>query len=121
MCFRIQYNVKESLTADKDIVVYKILYKKENKYISLYQYFKYKPNKIYRLKKKLKLIDSINIEEGFHSYNEYEVKRKYILPGFRKEIVRVECIIPKGSQYYFNGYLGEYVSNSLSLIGEYLD
>lgn len=87
--------------ADEDIVVYKCveirykrilfgLVRKVNYYSSLFQLFKYLPNKIY------------NTELDEFSSN--SLKRYFSRRGFysyeNREHGNVKCIIPKGAKYY---------------------
>ena len=121
MCFHIHPEHKEEKTAIEDIVCYKhsdkrirnFLFRKI--FISDFQKFRYRFNKLYKLDKKIVVRYSMvrcgcqydktgAIHEGFHSYAK--------LPEFPPRLVK--CIIPKGSQYYYNPFgSGEYVSNQI--------
>ena len=122
-------NVEKEI-ASEDIKVFKIV---TNEGISYFEGFPYTLNKQYK-------IDKINIREkkncfsvqkGFHSYSkDCKILEKRHPYGFKigkccvfynhlplcsyinSKIIKMECIIPKDSEYYLNDR-GEYVSNSI--------
>ena len=124
------YLKPEKEIAQEDINVYKILYKKNNKYFSYVREFCYEKGKTYNIDElKMELIDerlignTINkiptINEGFHSYDGncclfFHPTERYIeirdddegeiidyYPIMdKKSIFRGTFIIPKGSEYY---------------------
>lgn len=106
MCLKIKKGEVEK-TATEDIVVYKIINMHNN---SLYQGFQYKPNRLYRLRKKLK-VKRNEIYEGFHSYNCLVKVRDNILETFLNPKV-VKFVIPKGAKYYL-GRDNDIVSTSI--------
>lgn len=119
--------------ADVDIKVYKVM---KCVYHSLYSFYylkHYELNKEYNLDKNIPLkynSDGVGkIEEGFHSYIEYECVEKHKSmnqPIYKIKINKfisysttvphaiciAECTIPKGSYYYIN-LMGEVVSNRI--------
>lgn len=126
---------KKKQVADKDILCYKILKRTENSSELMSEYFTF----VYELKKlyKTKICvrnsyfydDKIYIYEGFHSYdksiliklNNYKDNSTVsVFCGHRlfshvfthSNPILMECIIPKGSIYYKNGY-NEIVSNQI--------
>ncbi len=106
-------------TAERNITVQKIVYKTENPniYKSLYYWFTYERGMHYyqvQMKGDPKFSKSVlrscnywilAINKGLHSYN---TKLK---PYNDDGSISIECIIPKGSKYYKNGY--EIVSDQL--------
>lgn len=110
---------KRVLTAEKDIKCYKTFYRKRAGYISVYQNFYYKLGFQYYqtgdFKEKfgitLNLYEwDLTVHKGLHSYTNL---RTAIGALGWKEII-VECIIPKGSQYFIGQY-NDYVSDSIIL------
>lgn len=120
--------------AEEDINVFKIAIKSENTIISAYKGFQYKIEQLYETEINLeKGYTFASIDKGFHSYSNkcrlikgcshfgYSAFRimfkTRLLDSFGRHAVpycRVDCIIPKGSQYYENEY-GEIVSNKIIL------
>lgn len=114
MCFYLKKEKNKAFeqhieTAQRDLVVYKVLVPLKRKwwhfnkvFVSFFYGFEYKKNKIYE-------IDSFGIEpystmfyevnQGFHSYNSYEIalQQSEYIPYSRTKIVK--CIVPKGSQF----------------------
>ena len=117
MCLSINYGEKLNI-AKKDLVCYKIL---QEGLISLYQDFKYKLNKTYKIfrwqksKEEKNDLMRLNIYSGFHSYQTiYNIDINNIWTSR----VLVECIIPKGSKYYksMNDGIDLYVSNRIKIM-----
>jgi hypothetical protein len=120
--------------ASEDIKVFKIVEKFENNIISVYRGYEYKIGKLYETEIGLTETSSITfIHYGFHSYSDkckLDPNGTYFKqPAFRimfKDICldefscrglsyyKVDCIIPKGSQYYENDR-GEIVSDKIIL------
>lgn len=129
MCW-VGYNPKKHVALE-DISVFKIGIKdKDEKLWSYYYDFTYKEGMLYNTK--IGVLISIggwnrSICEGFHSYSnhcEIRINRSVfiIYPNTGKyldiltgNLVRLNCIIPKGSEYYLNER-GEYVSNQIKII-----
>ena len=118
------------MIATKDIICYKIVRKLNDKlndykgaFMSEYQYFVYEPKVIYKLGGMLKVHSASPtlslITKGFHSYsrlssvnNSINLKEEW----GKYDLSIVECIIPKGSTYYYNNSEHEYVSDSIKII-----
>ena len=96
--------------AKRDITCYKEVIKHRlSKYItSLFKDFVYKIGIEYKQKM---IVTGRWIDVGFHSYSNKAVLSKDNRFGY--EIFFVKCIIPKGSEYYYNSYWCEYVSNQI--------
>ena len=141
MCWQGNFNPK---IAEKDISVFKIVRKQTPfKVESVYEKFPYYLGILYILKtvnSEIKscpdLVGAYIVTEAFHSYLSDSVSVfkysdiLYITPNidnikspldyFRlsdESLVRIECIVPKGSQYCINE-LGEVVSNKIILKNE---
>lgn len=138
MCFnkKLTGNFVGIKRATKNIVVYKVIKKGRGKSLfSVYQDFKYEVGKKYSLslyKRNSFLEDkSPEIAIGFHAYGRLRNTEMAII-GYKHErgakhptpqnhyrwgflyygsIVSIECIIPRGSYYYFNGV--DYVSTDI--------
>lgn len=111
--------------------------------LSLCYNFKYEEGETYSLDKELECVKDgiVSIFEGFHSYSNYCKVLIGNVPGYdsneaRKvamvtsegnnilstismysgdvKWVKMNCIIPKGSEYYLNEY-GEYVSDKIKI------
>lgn len=102
-------------TAKQDITVYKMITKNN---ISVYQNFKYEPNTLYRLRKKLVAERVRNntiriVNSGFHAFrnNADSYALKAINTNYSNEKY-VEFTIPKGAKYYIGEY-GDIVSTSI--------
>ena len=135
MCFSKNDNLyrgRACLTqiATDDIIVYKLLLKKEllfsNKYYSLINQFKYKKGKTYYsplnifiyYQEKNSDNFAITVEEGFHSFIHYINVFRYLFAQgmkFRRNFVIGKFIIPKGTTYIRND--GQIVSDRIKFIG----
>lgn len=104
MCFHIHHRYSEEQTATEAITVYKLIFLTN---ISLHKHFQYTPNKLYRLRKKLKITNQSFIYAGFHSY---QTDRQVCRLSNAKV---VKFTIPKGAKYYYNAGFKEYVSSSI--------
>lgn len=119
-----KYIDKKKRIAETDIRTFKILKSVEQILCAYYQNYKYTIGKLNSVNS-LELIRN-KIFEGFHSYDlnndclsalggiVVQGKEGGFLDYFSRadHIVKVECTIPKGSEYYENS-LGEIVSNKL--------
>lgn len=120
---------KQCRTTEKDIKCFKICRMKRNKIVSYFQDFPYELNKLY--KEDLKTNDNYNedtiiIYIGFHSYNyvfkTQKIGNRICLTNEKTNesiccgpgTVKVDCIIPKGSQYY-KDERGKMVSSQIIL------
>lgn len=107
---------KNPYTANKNIVVYKILLKSFFKEIvSPYWGFVYKLRTLYStplsVRQSLHSNKLYLIEAGLHAYTSIDKAKKEIVYFTRASIYR--CIIPKGSLYYINEKDNEIISNQL--------
>lgn len=107
---------KNPYTANKNIVVYKILLKSFfGKIVSPYWDFVYKLRTLYSTSLSVRQSLYSNklylIDEGLHAYTSIDKAEKEIISFKRAYIYR--CIIPKGSLYYINKKDNEIVSNQL--------
>lgn len=136
MCWRYYTSIDNKRhIAKTDIRTFKILRLEKHTLCAYYQNYDYTIGKLNSVNS-LELIGN-KIFEGFHSYNLKNdcdcasVLESLMMPSLEKiirvqnkkgmvldyylranHIVKVECIIPKGSEYYENS-LGEIVSNKL--------
>lgn len=109
MCFIIDTKYPEEKIAKKDIVCYKrleVLYP-NGRFSSPHQGKRYKLNILYRSELKPSSYNTIKI--GLHSYSCKKRAEHYRAFG---EVV-TKGIIPKGSRYYYNPIMHEYVSNQI--------
>ena len=125
MCWQYyKYIDTKRYIAETDIKTFKILSLRKYTLHSYYQNYDYTIGRLNSVNS-LKLVGN-KILEGFHSYNLnndcLRIVDGIVVQGKKGEfldcyfyanhIVKVECIIPKGSEYYENS-LGEIVSNKL--------
>ena len=125
MCWKsYKYSDKKCRIAETDIKTFKILRLEKHTLCAYYQNYDYTIGKLNSVNS-LELIGN-KIFEGFHSYDlnndclsalegiVVQGKEGVFLDYYSRadHIVKVECIIPKGSEYYENS-LGEIVSNKL--------
>lgn len=114
--------------ASEDITVYKVVIKiDKGHYQSLYQMYEYKDGEHhYQTGDKFGTIDDsyyeLMITTGLHSYTSLEVAHASLeivqCKSYHYRYLKIiECIIPKGSQY-FKGIYKEYCSDNLIIIGE---
>ena len=125
MC--LQTNWKEPKVAEKDILVYKLFEKGNEKIVqSPYNYFNYTINKLYKTKieetddtssfdevaqmylKNISRNGVKSIGRGFHSIK----SKKRVIDSGETEYICLKCIIPKGSLYY-RGFTDLLVSNQI--------
>ena len=113
MCFFIHKNHTKEKIAKKDIVCYKRLIKYENGFFSPYMATHYNLNKLYKSKLKGQFFCNRNvIETGLHSYSYKKEAKSWLRKPYE---ILAKGIIPKGSKYYYNPTLHEYVSNQIIL------
>lgn len=100
---------KTPYIAEKDITVYKGLFKVGERIISPFMGFPYTLNKLYqtnfRISPRTPLLPKY-IYEGFHGYR----NKKYAIFQWLEVY---KCIIPKGSLYYISSDQEEIVSNQI--------
>jgi len=113
MCFIISKDPTESepKIATQDITCYKRMAVGkglENKYYSCPRAVRYKLGKLYKNKRFVKQarVGDTAITKGRHSYTDLA----YVMRMQRHGEGIVECIIPKGTEYYVNTANHEYVS-----------
>ena len=122
MCFYIHEDHQKVKIARKDITCYKVLRNINSRYYAPYQCVEYRYNKL----KKSKIITrprpgtfgSGTIDLGLHSLTDLKSVKRFInrtLLVYSGDPV-FEAVIPKGSEYYYNPYKGEYVSNQLMIV-----
>lgn len=109
---------KSRLKADRDIIVYKAVNKLGSRFFSPIKNFEYHAGYHY-YESPIRAINGyvysfsgfgyFQVIRGFHSGAAIDFVRGYAL-------VVVECIIPKGATYFFNGRL--YVSDQLIFTGK---
>lgn len=125
MCFYVQNNENSKpKVAKQDIKCYKVFYRSDcygNQYgsyvKSYYQNFLYKIGVLYELDgyiNPIKTYWGATIEVGLHSYS---TLYKATEQGWGRDKVIYECIIPKGSTYYYNDRHDEYVSDQIIIKG----
>ena len=107
---------RDPYTANKNIIVYKILLKSFfGEIISPYWGFVYKLRTLYSTSLSVRQSLHSNklylIEKGLHAYTSID-KAKEEIEFFNKATI-YRCIIPKGSLYYINEQDNEIVSNQL--------
>lgn len=118
MCFYIEEKNRLVKTAKRAIVVYKRVEKigRRTKTVrSEHQYMVYELGRLYKT-----TFGKHNyfIAQGFHSYTAKRAKtRPYGNDGIFSDdfFVKVRCHIPKGTRYYKNVGMGEYVSNQITV------
>jgi hypothetical protein len=116
MCFYISKHYPKALTAEHEIECYKLLF---HDYESLYHYFPYKLNKLYKTtirEEDTDIFGSI-IKRGFHSYSHRFIANEKREKSDLANLLLVTCIIPKGAKYYYNPLDEEYVSNQIIIKG----
>lgn len=137
-------HVKEPLISKRNITVYKILEKvnspKGIEFISPFRCMTYLPGETKIVKKfSFEYIDAcgwkVNVNKGLHTLNSpsciasnimtaksfvrFTAKMKYSAFGHNKNMIIVECIIPKGTPYYKNEE--EYVSLALQMPDKFVN
>ena len=104
-----------------DIIVYKVVAITDNKMHAIWQPFRYKYNKLYKLSRRLRIYklfdDKVHTIEGFYSFNNLQdaesLKLKYI--NCNRYVTKVvKCMLPKGTEYYTSDNI--IVSNQIKII-----
>ena len=130
MCWISNIPVRENI-AKEDIPIFKVCLYLNNNIVSYYRNFIYILDRIYNTN--IRFVSKQAIVNGFHSYSSKHCQIKITLSNilsilnknrnlklddfiYHNNIIRVNGIIPKGSKYYLNDK-GEYVSNSIKLLG----
>lgn len=113
MCFYIHRDHRKEKIAEQDIVCYKRLKPIFLFWgVSPFRGFSYRLRKTYKSKIIRSRYSSDRIEEGLHSYSDFD--QAYYRTHYDESIYK--AIIPKGSTYYYNPEDHEYVSNRLKVI-----
>jgi len=117
MCFVIHKDHPKAKVAEKDIRAFKrLLWDEQSKaLLTPVKFFKYKPNKLYKSSFTYSGFTNNHINKGRHSYS--SLKKAKLLSLWSSSKVICEFIIPKGSEYYYNPKLEEYVSNKIMWTG----
>lgn len=114
MCFYIDSKHQNKKKAKRGITCYKILLRNWKSTVRDFEYIQgitYLDNDALNLERGIFGTDVIN--RGYHSYSsKNKVLQAYGLRDFYYKMI-VKCIIPKGSEYYYNSDLKEYVSNQI--------
>lgn len=122
MCWTANKKSVKLQIADKEIPVFKVVYKDLS---SVYAIFRYTIGKTYRLK--VLWLDNNEINIGFHSYIPnvtlrpdddlviIEFEGIYLDYQFWSNVAILECVIPIGAQYCVNEK-GEVVSNQIKVL-----
>jgi hypothetical protein len=104
MCLSLESKNVKSEIAEKDIIVYKYLYKRiDNKYVTPFQYFPMKIGKMYKSRLR-KIFNSV--ENGLHSFvNVKDCRSKAIEDnaGIGNTLI-CQFTIPKGARIYRGHY-----------------
>lgn len=113
MCFYIDSKHPNKRKAKKDITCYKILCKSWH---STVKGFLYVPGVIY-LDNNALYVEYNVVNIGYHSYSSKKaVLMTYNSIFFKSNRIIVRCIIPEGTDYYYNSQYHEYVSNKIKII-----
>lgn len=121
MCFYISKKHPNKKIATKNITCYKIL---NGNFTSYYHGLPYKAHLLVTSKigKPKKYWPSIyeQIEKGLHSYSSVSscINKRWGVYFYAKDLIIVKCIIPAGSEYYYNEQREEYVSNQIIMVEE---
>lgn len=103
---------------DKDLVVYKVLFKSCNGICSIYQNYRYDIGKIYhdeefgiepnRIMGQI-IPDEYCIFEAYHAYTTLDRAKRFL----DSVSCIYKCIIPKGSRVFFDKYCDEIASDTI--------
>ena len=103
---------------DKDLVVYKVLYKLGNRIYSIYQDYRYDIGKVYYDEEigmessyigEQKIPDGYCVFEAFHACTTLERANDHLGAGHRI----YKCIIPKGSKVFFDRSCDDIASDTI--------
>lgn len=117
MCLIIKKNQRK-VKAKKDIIVYKVLYKRYNAFFSPIEGYQYTLNKLNIPVELERRIGGMHdkIYRGYHSFARLREAIEY--NTFTSEIV-LKAIIPSGT-YYMRGLYNEYASENIIVTDEIL-
>ena len=114
MCFVIHEKHPDKKIAKRDITCYKDVLSHRNKQFvkSAVKEFAYRFNRLYRTRldrERIKVFGELApLNKGFHSTSNKKRNGLWWASDFS-----VRCIIPKGSEYYYNPEEMEYISNQI--------
>ena len=116
MCFTVHPYHPKAKVAKRDIVCYKAGYKYRGGRVFMPYFQMDYSYQLGKTQPKVKLMpvrlsnEDLAIQAGYHSYS-----NKKELRGWKSDpiVVSVKCIIPKGTEYYYNPEDREYVSETL--------
>lgn len=115
MCLKSKTGIIE--IADKDIIVYKRLYKEYEWFRSIHFNKKYQLNELNEMRTDLMIDDDGDVYHGFHSWKYPQNK-----PNKLSSQVVLKCLIPKGSQI-ISGIQHDrqdgFVSNKIIILEQY--
>lgn len=103
---------------DKDLVVYKVLYKLGSRIYSRYQDYRYNIGKIYHDEEigivpseiiGQEIPDEYCVYEAYHACTTLEGTKDHLIKGHRI----YKCIIPKGSKVFFDKDCDEIASDTI--------
>ena len=105
---------------DKDLVVYKVLYKLGNRIYSIYQDHRYDIGKIYyeeeigivpNIIRGQKTPDGYCVYEAYHACTTLDRANEHLDTGMKYRIYK--CIIPKGSKVFFDRSCDDIASDTI--------
>lgn len=105
---------------DKDLVVYKVLYKMGNRIYSIYQDYRYDIGKIYHDEKIIiepinimgeKIPDGYCVYEAYHACTTLDRANDHV--GKMRKYRIYKCIIPKGSKVFFDRDCDDIASDTI--------
>ena len=105
---------------DKDLVVYKVLYKLGNRIYSIYQDHRYDIGKIYyeeeigivpNIIRGQKTPDEYYVYEAYHACTTLDRANEHLDTGMKYRIYK--CIIPKGSKVFFDRDCDDIASDTI--------
>ena len=105
---------------DKDLVVYKVLYKLGNRIYSIYQDYRYDIGKIYH-DEEIGIVPNIIrgqktpkgycVYEAYHACTTLDRANEHLDTGIKYRIYK--CIIPKGSKIFFDRSCDDIASDTI--------
>jgi len=103
MCLLVTRNAKIQILKE-DLIVYKRVYRKDEKYFSAYRDFEYKLGAKYP-SVDIIIIRNSEVAEGYHAYLRKEdcIRSMWLSPSF----ITVPFIIPKGSKVIYGTFFGD--------------
>lgn len=110
-------NTPISTILDKDLVVYKVLYKLGSRIYSIYQDYRYDIGKIYHDEEiGMEPIDEdqrlgYRVYEAYHACTTLDRANEHLDTGMKYHIYK--CIIPKGSKVFFDRDYDDIASDTI--------